>query len=56
MTGIHEFRIKKALQQGDRISVRQLKKTLSRLYEVDRNIKNGQMDGTLALELIIAGV
>lgn len=56
MTGIHEFRIKKALQQGDRISVRQLKRTLSRLYEVDRNIKNGQMDGTLALELIIAGV
>lgn len=56
LTGIHEFRIKKAMQQGERISVRQLKTTLSRLYEVDRNIKNGQMDGTLALEMIIAGV
>lgn len=56
LTGIHEFRIKKALQQGERISVRQLKTTLSRLYEVDRNIKNGQMEGLLALELIIAGV
>ncbi len=53
---IHEFRLKKALQTCERFNVRGLKDVLIKLYEIDRNIKNGILDGEIALELIIAGI
>jgi len=53
---IHEYRIKKAMLYGEKFSKNNIKETLGKLYEVDRNIKNGFIDGTLALELIIARI
>ncbi|QIB69846.1 DNA polymerase III subunit delta [Aminipila butyrica] len=53
---IHEFRIKKALSFSGRYSVGQLKKILTKVYEIDRHIKNGLLDQHLALELFIAQV
>ncbi len=54
--GIHEFRVKKAMALSDRFPVAKLKKTLIRLYEIDRNVKSGDIDGTIALELLVASV
>ncbi len=53
---IHEYRIKKAMLYGEKFSKNNVKETLGKLYEVDRNIKNGFIDGTLALEIIIARI
>ena len=53
---IHEYRIKKAMLYGEKFSKNNIKETLGKLYEVDRNIKNGFIDGTLALEMIIARI
>ena len=53
---IHEYRIKKAMLYGEKFSKNNIKETLEKLYEVDRNIKNGFIDGTLALEMIIARI
>ena len=53
---IHEYRIKKAMLYGEKFSENNIKETLGKLYEVDRNIKNGFIDGTLALEMIIARI
>lgn len=54
--GIHEFRIKKAWGVTEKYSVSQLKKILSKAYEIDSNIKSGLMEQTLALELFIAQI
>lgn len=54
--GIHEFRIKKAMGYAEKFSENNIRKTLISLYEVDRNIKNGFIDGALALEIIIARI
>ena len=47
------YRVKKAASAADRFSHRKLRETLSQLYEIDRNIKTGNMDGNLALEMLI---
>lgn len=52
--GIHEFRIKKAMIFSEKFSKLNLKKILISLYEVDRNIKNGFLEGEISLEIIIA--
>lgn len=54
--GIHEFRIKKAWGVTEKYSVKQLKKILSKVYEIDGNVKSGLMEQTLALELFIAQI
>ena len=54
--GIHEFRIKKAWGVTEKYSVAQLKKILSKAYEIDGNVKSGLMEQTLALELFIAQI
>lgn len=54
--GIHEFRVKKAMGFGEKFSKNNVIQTLENLYEVDRNIKNGFIDGTLGLEMIIARI
>ena len=51
-----EFRIKKAMGYTEKFTVDRLKKTLSQLYEVDRNIKTGLLDQNLALELLIGRI
>ena len=54
--GMHEFRIKKAMASANRLSLDKLKTTLMQLYETDTQIKQGNIDGTLALELIIGRI
>lgn len=54
--GGSEYRIKKMIPYTNRYSVDKLKRILSSIYEVDRQIKTGLLDGQLALELFIAGV
>ena len=54
--GGSEYRIKKMIPYTNRFSVDKLKKILSSIYEVDRQIKTGLLDSQLALELFIAGV
>lgn len=53
---VHEFRVKKALQASERIGVEKIKSTLISLYEIDRNIKTGVVDGKLSLEMIVSKI
>lgn len=54
--GIHEFRVKKALSIGEKYTTASLRKTLTRAYETDRNIKTGLIGQNLALEMLIATI
>ena len=54
--GGSEYRIKKLLPYANKYSVEKLKNTLSGIYEVDRNIKTGLLDGQMALEMFIASI
>lgn len=54
--GIHEFRIKKAFSFADKYSLSSLRKILQKTYEIDRNIKTGLLESSLALELFIAEI
>lgn len=54
--GIHEFRVKKAWAVTEKYSVSQLKKILSKAYEIDGNIKSGLLEQKLALELFVAQI
>ena len=51
--GIHEFRVKKALQAAGRLGTRKLKTILGQLYSIDTDVKSGNIDGVTALELLI---
>lgn len=53
---IHEFRIKKAMSFAGRYSVSNLRKILTKAYEIDRSIKTGALEQNLALELFIAQI
>lgn len=53
---VHEFRIKKALGVTEKYSVSQLKRILSKAYEIDGNIKSGLLEQSLALELFVAQI
>jgi len=53
---IHEFRIKKAMSVCDAYSVSQLKDILQRIYQVERNIKTGLMEQTLAFEVMLSQI
>ena len=50
---IHEFRVKKALTSANRVTLEKLKSMLCQLYDIDADIKRGDIDGRLALELFI---
>lgn len=53
---IHQFRIKKAMGFADKFTVQKLKNILCSLYEIDRSIKTGAMDGSMALELMVGRI
>ncbi len=55
-TGVHEFRVKKAMRASDRFGTDKLKSVLCRLYETDTGIKQGNIDGLTALELLIGRI
>lgn len=52
--GGSEYRIKKMIPYAGKYSTEKLKKTLSGIYETDRNIKTGLLDSQTALEMFIA--
>ena len=54
--GVHEFRLKKALQFSESYSVQRLKEILASAYQVDKNIKSGLLSDVLALEMFVAGI
>ena len=51
-TGINEFRFKRAFNAAGRYSKRRIGKILTDLYNTDRDIKSGNIDNDVALELI----
>lgn len=54
--GGSEYRIKKMIPFASKYSADKLKQTLSAIYQVDRQIKTGLLDGQTALELFISGI
>lgn len=54
--GVHQFRIKKAMTVTGQYSVANLKRMLAMAYEVDETIKTGLMEGSLALEYLLASL
>ena len=54
--GIHEFRVKKAYKAAKGFTMESIKRILCNLYEIDSNIKSGNMDPNTALELFVAKV
>lgn len=53
---IHEFRIKRAAMFAEKYSLSHLRRVLQNAYEIDKNIKTGLLESTLALEMFIAGI
>ena len=51
--GINEFRFKKAYQAAGSYSIHRIKKILTDLYNIDRDIKRGDIDKDVALELLV---
>ncbi len=56
MVRVNPYRLKKAMGFADRTGAAKLKEILSYLYEIDRNIKTGNMDGELAIQLMIGRI
>lgn len=56
MLGVHEFRIKKAAIFAERYSLPKLYMVLQKAYEIDKNIKTGILESSLALEMFIAEI
>ena len=54
--GVHEFRVKKAMEFARQYSVKHLRAILRQAYEVDKNIKTGLLEQRLALEMLIAAI
>ena len=50
-TGVHEFRFKKAYNAARGYGRKTIKSLLISLYDIDKDIKNGNMEGDVALEL-----
>lgn len=50
---IHEFRVKKALEKGRKYSSDEILKKLEDLADLDYQIKSGQLDKNIGLELFI---
>lgn len=54
--GIHEFRIKKAASFAEKHTLSRLRRILQKAYEIDKNIKTGLLEESLALELFISEI
>ena len=54
--GANSYRVEKLVPQAGRFSKEEIMRILSSIYEIDREIKTGMMDGRLAMELFIANV
>ena len=56
LTGVNEFRLKKAYQAARSFTKSKLKEILVKIYNIDRDIKNGDMDKNIAFELLILAI
>lgn len=56
VTKVNEFRLKKAYQAARQFSKARLKELLIGLYNIDKDIKSGNMGWELAFELFVVGV
>jgi len=54
--GVHPYRVKVAISQARRFEMVELDNLLQQLAEIDLQIKTGQIDGEMALELFILGL
>jgi len=54
--GVHPYRVKVAIRQAKRFKSEELDEILHQLATVDLQIKTGQIDGHMALELFILGL
>ena len=54
--GVNEFRFKKAFQAARGFQKKRIKNILVYLYNTDRDIKRGNIDRNIALELFVASV
>ena len=52
-TGVNEYRFKKAWQAANSYSLSRIRKLLIQLYNIDRDIKRGDIDKDTALELFV---
>ena len=52
-TGVNEFRFKRAWQAAGAYSLNRIRKLLTELYNIDRDIKRGDIDKDTALELFV---
>ena len=52
----NRYRIRRLSGPASRFTASQLKRSLLKAYEIDRNVKTGRMDARLGLELFIASV
>lgn len=52
----HEYRVKKALDLGNRFTVKDMRRMLSSSYDVEVNIKTGLMPSEIAMEFFVAGI
>ncbi len=55
-TKVNEYRLKKAYQSARHFSKARLKELLIGLYNIDKDIKSGNIDKELAFELFVVGV
>ena len=53
---VHEFRVKKSIGFCEKFTIDKLKSILIQLYEIDRNIKTGTLEPSLALELLVGRI
>lgn len=54
--GMHEFRVKKAYRASQKFTLKRMKQMLASLYEIDKNVKSGNIDQRTALELFVAKI
>ena len=55
-TGVNEFRLKKAYQAARSYSTSKLREMLIKAYNIDRDIKTGELDKDVAFELLVVGL
>lgn len=56
VTGVHEFRIRKAVGYAQRYSLPGLRQILIQAYDMNKNIVSGLMEPETALEFFVAGI
>lgn len=55
-TGVNEFRLKKAYQSARSYSIGKLREMLIKAYNIDRDIKTGELDKDVAFELLVVSL